>query len=57
LKQAVGPETKRHYQLGMIDQVREGIEQANKRAFEARKKYYVFTAVRPEQKKKLPRRP
>ena len=24
------PETKRHYQLGMLDQVREGIEQANK---------------------------
>ncbi len=27
------PETKRHYQLGMVDQVRNGIEQANKRAY------------------------
>ena len=27
------PETKRHYQLGMVDQVREGIEQANERAY------------------------
>jgi len=26
------PETNRHYQLGMADQVREGIEQANERA-------------------------
>lgn len=28
------PETKRHYQLGMVDQVREGIEQANKQAYQ-----------------------
>ncbi len=28
------PETKRHYQLGMVDQVREGIEQANERAYQ-----------------------
>ena len=28
------PETKRHYQLGMVDQVREGIERANERAYE-----------------------
>ena len=27
------PETKRHYQLGMVDQVREGIELANERAY------------------------
>ena len=31
------PETKRHYQLGMVDQVREGIEQANKKAYEGQK--------------------
>ena len=30
-------ETKRHYQLGMVDQVREGIEQANKRAYRGKK--------------------
>ena len=30
------PETKRHYQLGMVDQVREGIEQANKKAYQGR---------------------
>ncbi len=28
------PETKRHYQLGMVDQVREGIERANERAYQ-----------------------
>jgi hypothetical protein len=28
------PETKRHYQLGMVDQVREGIERANGRAYQ-----------------------
>jgi hypothetical protein len=27
------PETKRHCQLGIVDQVREGIEQANEKAF------------------------
>jgi integrase len=31
------PETKRHYQLGMVDQVREGIEQANERAYQEQK--------------------
>ena len=31
------PETKRHYQLGMVDQVREGIEQADKRAYRGKK--------------------
>ena len=30
-------ETKRHYQLGMVDQVREGIEQANERAYQDQK--------------------
>lgn len=28
------PETKRHYQLGMVDHVREGIERANDRAYQ-----------------------
>jgi hypothetical protein len=27
------PETKRHYQLGMLDQVRQGIEKANEQAY------------------------
>ncbi len=27
------PETKRHYQLGMVDQVRQGIEKANEKAY------------------------
>ncbi|MHB8527515.1 MAG: tyrosine-type recombinase/integrase [Candidatus Acidiferrales bacterium] len=31
------PETKRHYQLGMVDQVREGIERANERAYRGKK--------------------
>jgi integrase len=31
------PETKRHYQLGMVDQVREGIERANQRAYQNKK--------------------
>jgi integrase len=30
------PETKWHYQLGMVDQVRNGIEQASKRAYKSR---------------------
>jgi hypothetical protein len=28
------PETKRHYQLGMVDQVWEGIERANEKAYQ-----------------------
>jgi integrase len=36
------PETKRHYQLGMVDQVREGIEQANKRAYRGKEKVLRF---------------
>jgi len=32
------PETKRHYQLGMVDQVREGIERANERAYQGEEK-------------------
>jgi integrase len=43
------PETKRHYQLGMVDQVREGIERANKKAYHGQKvprSYYG--AVKPE---------
>ena len=27
------PETKRHYQLGMTEQVRQAVEQANERAY------------------------
>ena len=36
------PETKRHYQLGMVDQVREGIERANERAYQGRDKVLRF---------------
>ena len=36
------PETKRHYQLGMVDQVREGIERANERAYQGRDKLLRF---------------
>jgi integrase len=41
------PETKRHYQLGMVDQVREGIERANERAYQGEDKllrYYYGPA-------------
>jgi integrase len=46
------PETKRHYQLGMVDQVREGIERANDRPIKT-KKYYVPTTVGPSRRKRL----
>jgi integrase len=36
------PETKRHYQLGMVDQVREGFEQANQRAYQGKEKGTTF---------------
>ena len=36
------PETKRHYQLGMVDQVREGIERANERAYQGEDKVLRF---------------
>lgn len=36
------PETKRRYQLGMVDQVREGIEQANQRAYQGKEKVLRF---------------
>jgi hypothetical protein len=31
------PETKRHYQLGMVDEVHEGIERANEHAYQNQK--------------------
>jgi len=36
------PETKRHYQLGMVDQVREGIELANERAHHGKQELLRF---------------
>jgi integrase len=36
------PETKRHYQLGMVEQVREGMERANQRAYQAEEKVLRF---------------
>ena len=45
------PETKRRYQLGMTDQVREAMEKSNKKAY-GRKKVLRFYDVRPDVKKK-----
>jgi integrase len=45
------PETKRHYQLGMVDQVREGIERANERAYEGEDKVLRFYYGQPEAEK------
>ena len=36
------PDTKRHYQLGMVDQVREGIERANERVYQGEEKVLRF---------------
>jgi len=36
------PETKRHYQLGMVNEVRKGIEEANERAYEGKQKVLRF---------------
>jgi hypothetical protein len=43
------PETKRHYQLGMVDQVREGIERANEKTYQNQKilRFY-YGWVKPE---------
>src|SRR5947208_9262673 len=45
------PETKRRYQLGMTDQVRQAVEHANEKAY-GRKKVLRFYDVRPDAKKK-----
>jgi integrase len=43
------PETKRHYQLGMVDQVREGIEQANKQVHRDPKSLrFYYGSVKPK---------
>ena len=43
------PETKRHYQLGMVDQVREGIEQANKQVHHDPKSLrFYYGSVKPK---------
>ncbi len=43
------PETKRHYQLGMVDQVREGIERANDQAYQGEKVLrFHYGTVKPE---------
>ena len=44
------PETKRRYQLGMTDQVRQAMEKSNKKAY-GRKKVLRFYDVRPDVKK------
>jgi integrase len=45
------PETKRHYQLGMVDQVREGIERANERAYQGKQDLLRFYYVSPAREK------
>ena len=45
------PETKRHYQLGMVDQVREGIEKANEQAYQGEDKVLRFYYGQPEAEK------
>jgi hypothetical protein len=40
------PETKRHYQLGMTEQVRQAVEKANQRAY-GRKRVLRFYDVLP----------
>ncbi|MGH9824869.1 MAG: tyrosine-type recombinase/integrase, partial [Blastocatellia bacterium] len=44
------PETKRHYQLGMVDQVREGIERANEQAYQGEDKLlrFYYGQAKPE---------
>jgi hypothetical protein len=44
------PETKRRYQLGMTDQVRQAMEKSNKKAY-GRKKVLRFHDVRPDAQK------
>ncbi len=44
------PETKRRYQLGTTDQVREAMEKSNKKAY-GRKKVLRFYDVQPDVKK------
>jgi hypothetical protein len=45
------PEMKRHYQLGMVDQVRESIERANQRAYQGKQKLLRFYYVSPATEK------
>jgi integrase len=45
------PETKRHYQLGMVDQVREGIERANEQTYKNPNKLLRFCYGRVESEK------
>ena len=44
------PETKRRYQLGMTDQVRQAVEKANEKIY-GREKVLRFYDVRPDEKK------
>ena len=45
------PETKRHYQLGMVGEVREGIERANEHAYQNQKLLrFYYGRVKPEKK-------
>jgi integrase len=45
------PETKRHYQLGMVDQVRKSIERANQQAYRGKQKLLRFYYVSPATEK------
>ena len=45
------PEAKHHYQLGMVDEVREGIERANEHAYQNQKLLrFYYGRVKPEKK-------
>lgn len=44
------PETKRRYQLGMTEQVRQAVQKANEKAY-GRKRVLRFYDVRPDAKK------
>jgi hypothetical protein len=48
--QHTSPETKRHYQLGMTEQVRQAVEQANERAYGRGRVLHFYDSRRPAKK-------
>jgi integrase len=49
------PETKRHYQLGMVEQVRQNLEKANERVYgKSNVLHFMTVSLLPERKKKNP---
>jgi hypothetical protein len=49
------PETKPHFQLGLLEQVRQNLEKENENVY-SKGKVYIFMTVSPQpaQKRKLP---